>query len=68
VVTLASSTVGTVAEVRLTGGGFLLVIPDPTRGGEILVPAVAPILAPDDGLEGDLVIDPPEGLLDVHLA
>ena len=34
--------------------------------GEILIPAVAPILRPADGLDGDLVIDPPEGLLDAQ--
>ncbi len=67
VVTVTGSTVGTVDEVRFTGGGYLLVIPDPRMSGrEILVPAVAPILKPDEGLEGDLVIDPPEGLLDVQ--
>ena len=59
--------VGTVNEVRFTGGGFLLVIPDPREvGKEILIPAVEPILRSDEGLEGVLVIDPPEGLLDVQ--
>ena len=67
VVTVTGDTVGMVDEVRFTGGGFLLVIPDArTAGREILIPAVAPILRPDEGLEGDLVIDPPEGLLDVQ--
>jgi 16S rRNA processing protein RimM len=67
VVTGTGDTVGTVEEVRFTGGGYLLVIPDPRMAGrEILVPAVVPILRPDEGLEGDLVIDPPEGLLDVQ--
>jgi ribosomal 30S subunit maturation factor RimM len=67
VVTGTGDTVGTVDEVRFTGCGFLLVIPDPRMAGrEILIPAVAPILRPDEGLEGDLVIDPPEGLLDVQ--
>ena len=32
---------------------------------ETLIPALPPILRPDDGLDGVLVIDPPEGLLDV---
>jgi hypothetical protein len=50
--------------VRLAGGQLLLVVPD--DAGEILIPAVAPILRPDDGLEGDLVVDLPEGLLDVN--
>ena len=67
VMTVAGSTVGTVEEVRFTGAGFLLVIPDPREAGkEILIPAVEPILRPDEGLEGALVIDPPEGLLDVQ--
>jgi hypothetical protein len=43
---------------------YLLVVP--VEGGEILVPSVEPILRFDDALEGPLVIDPPEGLLDVQ--
>ena len=34
-------------------------------GREVLIPAVAPILRPDAGLDGPLVIDPPAGLLEV---
>lgn len=65
VVTVAGEIVGTVDEVRRAGGNFLLVVPGP--GGEILIPAVPPILQPDEGgLEGELVVDPPEGLLDVN--
>lgn len=64
VVSPAGEVIGTVDEVRLAGGQLLLVVPD--GAGEILIPAVAPILQPDDGLEGDLVVDAPEGLLDVH--
>jgi len=64
VVTASGDVVGTVDEVRRAGGQLLLVVPD--GAGEILIPAVAPILRPDDGLDGDLVVDPPEGLLDVH--
>ena len=64
VVTTTGQHVGQVDEVRLAGGSFLLVIP--AGKAEILIPAVEPILRPDDGLEGPLVIDPPEGLLDVH--
>ena len=64
VVTADGEPVGTVDEVRSAGGRFLLVVT--AGGGEILVPAVAPILRPDDGLEGELVVDPPEGLLDVN--
>jgi len=67
VATVDGHKVGTVNEVRFTGGGFLLVIPDPREvGKEILIPAVEPILRSDEGLEGVLVIDPPEGLLDVQ--
>jgi len=66
-VTVSGDDVGTVTEVRFTGSNHLLVIADPKRPGvEILVPAVAPILKPDDALEGELVIDPPEGLFDVQ--
>ncbi len=61
-VTVAGRQVGEVEEVRWTGGQYLLVVHDGAR--EVLVPAVAPILAAEDGLDGDLVIDPPEGLLD----
>lgn len=64
VVTTAGQRVGQVDEVRLAGGRFLLVIA--SGQAEILIPAVEPILQPDEGLEGPLVIDPPEGLLDVH--
>jgi 16S rRNA processing protein RimM len=67
VATVAGAPVGTVDEVRYTGGGFMLVIRAADMvGGEILIPAVAPILQPDEGLVGTLMIDPPEGLLDVQ--
>ena len=56
--------VGKVEEVRLGGALYLLVIP--VESGEILIPSVEPILEFDDQLEGPLVIDPPEGLLDVQ--
>ncbi len=62
VVTRTGEEVGVVDEVRLYGPQFTLVIP--AQGGEILIPAVAPILVENDELEGPLVIDPPEGLLD----
>lgn len=64
VATGAGDVVGTVDEVRRVGAQFMLVIPDGPH--EILIPALAPILRPDDGLTGQLVIDPPEGLLDVQ--
>lgn len=56
--------IGTVEEVRLGGALYLLVVPG--ESGEILIPSVEPILRFDDELEGPLVIDPPEGLLDVQ--
>jgi 16S rRNA processing protein RimM len=56
--------VGTVDEVRVGGALYLLVVP--SGEGEILIPSVEPILRFDDELEGPLVIDPPEGLLDVQ--
>jgi 16S rRNA processing protein RimM len=64
VCTTDGQSVGTVSEVRLAGGVNLLVIPQGDK--EILIPAVSPILEQNDSLEGDLIIDPPEGLLDVH--
>jgi ribosomal 30S subunit maturation factor RimM len=54
---------GKVAEVRRYGTQITLVIPRSER--EILIPAVDPILLDDAGLSGPLVVDPPEGLLDV---
>jgi len=62
--TTDGKSVGIVDEVRLAGGVHLLVIPD--GESEILIPAVSPILEMNDSLEGDLIIDPPEGLLDVQ--
>ncbi len=64
VFTVGGEMVGIVDEVRRVGAQFLLVIPDGAH--EMLIPALPPILRPDDGLEGQLVIDPPEGLLDVQ--
>ena len=55
--------VGEVEEVRWTGGQLLLVVAGGAR--RILIPAVPAILRPDAGLAGPLVVDPPEGLLDV---
>ena len=67
VVTRAGEAIGEVEEVRFTGSQYLLVIPSRDgTGPEILIPAVAPILVEDDGVGGPLVIDPPEGLLDVQ--
>ena len=64
VATVSGEEIGTVSEVRWTGGQMLLVVEQ--GGRDILIPAVEPILAPDEGLSGTLVVDPPEGLLDVQ--
>ncbi|HOX26785.1 MAG TPA: hypothetical protein PLL30_06350 [Candidatus Krumholzibacteria bacterium] len=53
---------GPVREVRRYATQVLLVVEH--GGREVLIPAVAPILEPDAGLDGTLVVDPPEGLLD----
>ncbi len=53
--------VGRVAEVRRYGQ-LVLVVARPD-GGEVLVPAVPPILRADEGLDGPLTIEPPPGLL-----
>ena len=62
--TIDGESVGVVDEVRLAGGVHLLVIGEGDKA--TLIPAVSPILKMDDALEGDLIIDPPEGLLDVQ--
>lgn len=62
--TTDGKSVGIVDEVRLAGGVHLLVIGEGDKA--ILIPAVSPILEMNDSLEGDLIIDPPEGLLDVQ--
>ncbi len=65
--TTTGQKIGTVTEVRVAGAGHMLVVPDPEQAArEIMIPAVAPILAPEDELSGVLVIDPPEGLFDVQ--
>ena len=62
--TVDGEIVGVVDEVRFTPSNHLLVILGENK--EILIPALEPILRPDSGLSGNLVIDPPEGLLDVQ--
>ncbi len=65
--TIDGQKVGVVAEVRITGAGHMLVVEDPENAGqELLIPALAPILQPEDDLAGVLLIDPPEGLFDVQ--
>ena len=67
VTTVDGHEVGTVDEVRFTGSNYLLVIPDARAvGREILITADEPSLRSNEGLEGALLIDPPEGLLDVQ--
>lgn len=61
--TVAGVAVGRVSEVRRYASQVLLVVARPD-GSEALVPAVAPILRPGDGLAGPLVIDPPPGLIE----
>lgn len=63
--TVGGQTIGTVEEVRRAGTALMLIVM--RDGRELLIPAVEPILIPDFGLEGPLVIDPPEGLFDVQL-
>lgn len=60
--TVGGEDLGPVQEVRRYTGQVLLVIL--YDGREVMIPAVEPILRPDDGLEGPLVVDLPEGLLD----
>ncbi|MBU8870536.1 MAG: ribosome maturation factor RimM [Gemmatimonadales bacterium] len=62
--TVSGEVVGVVEEVRFTVSNYLLVVAGEKM--EILIPAVEPILLLNLGLSGNLVIDPPEGLLDVQ--
>lgn len=65
--TVDGQVIGLVDEVRVAGAGFMLVVPDPEQdGGWLMIPAVAPILRPEDALTGALIVDPPEGLFDVQ--
>jgi 16S rRNA processing protein RimM len=57
-------TVGKVREVMRTGGVELLVVENDERG-EIFVPMVASIVTEIDVSEKKILIDPPEGLLDL---
>ena len=65
--TTTGQRIGIVTEVRVAGAGHMLVVPDPEQAdGEIMIPAVPPILRTENELSGVLVIDPPEGLFDVQ--
>jgi len=67
VVTVAGEAVGVVDEVRVAGAGYMLVLADREQAGNrLMIPALAPILQPEDGLSGTLIVDPPEGLFDVQ--
>lgn len=56
--------IGKVREVMRTGGVELLVVENEERG-EIFVPLVASIVTEIDVSEKKILIDPPEGLLDL---
>ncbi|MEZ0342601.1 ribosome maturation factor RimM [Mycobacterium sp. pV006] len=62
--TVAGVHVGTVAEVLHTAGGELLAVRTETRT-EVLVPFVSAIVVSVSLDEQKMVIDPPEGLLDL---
>ena len=56
--------VGVVRDVEGTIGGSRLVIDG--EGGEVLIPLVAPICPDVDPGAKRIVIDPPEGLIEVN--
>ena len=56
--------VGTVEEVEGTPTGSRLVVA--ARGGEVLIPLVSQICTTIDPVAKRIVVDPPEGLLDVN--
>lgn len=63
--TTAGEPVGTVADVQHPGQDLLVIEPD-GGGGEVLVPFVAAIAVEVDLAGGQLVIDPPPGLLELR--
>jgi 16S rRNA processing protein RimM len=67
VVTSAGEPVGVVTDVRHHGQDLLVIEPaaGSPRRGEILVPFVAAIAVDVDVTNGQMVIDPPAGLLDL---
>jgi 16S rRNA processing protein RimM len=64
VVTTSGDAVGSVAEVLHPPGGDLLAVRT-EAGGEVLVPFVTELVPEVDVPAGRLVVDPPEGLLDL---
>jgi 16S rRNA processing protein RimM len=63
VVTTAGTTVGSVAEVLHTAAGELLSVR--ADEGEVLVPFVSAIVTSVSLADQTIVIDPPDGLLDL---
>ncbi len=64
--TLAGREVGTVAEVLHTAAGEILAVrPTDGDGPEVLVPFVSAIVTSVSLADGVVVIDPPDGLLDL---
>jgi 16S rRNA processing protein RimM len=63
-VTVGGEPLGAVADVLHPPGSDLLVIRRPD-GAEVLVPFVAEFVPTVDVVTGNLVVDPPEGLLDL---
>jgi 16S rRNA processing protein RimM len=63
-VTLSGETLGEVEEVLHPPGGALLAVRRPD-GGELLVPFVKALVPTVDVDGGRVVVDPPEGLLDL---
>jgi ribosomal 30S subunit maturation factor RimM len=61
--TIDGEIIGNVEEVRLHGNQFTLLLQWHERLA--MIPAVEPILKFDDKLSGSLIVDLPEGLLDV---
>jgi 16S rRNA processing protein RimM len=60
----SGSTIGKVREVMRTGGVELLVVED-EAGREILIPMAQPIVVEIDISRKKILVDPPEGLLDL---
>jgi 16S rRNA processing protein RimM len=64
VITVEGTPVGAVAEVLHTAAGELLSV-QATDGREILIPFVGAIVTSVSRADGTVVIDPPDGLLDL---
>ncbi|MGV9796966.1 ribosome maturation factor RimM [Mycobacterium sp. NPDC003449] len=65
VVTIGGATVGAVTEVLHTAAGELLAVKADDDGREVLVPFVGAIVTSVSREDQTVVIDPPEGLLDL---